>query len=140
MSGLIFPDTRVCLEALLADTVHLGQKVSVWWWLQADTLQQSENIPVIVLDPPRGTEGYIDRVDRIRIECYAPGQQAVNVLESVKALLVGENIDVGEYYLDSISVVAAPEDQPYPSDTLNQAAATFDVVSRPITIPITEGA
>lgn len=136
--GLVFPDTRVAFETLLEGTTHVGQEVHVFWWLGANTLDDDENIPAIVLDSPRGTEGYIDRVDRIRVVCYAPGQQAVNVLESVKAMLVGENIDLGEYALDEVKVVSTPEDIPYPSDTLNEAAATFDVVTRPITI--TEGA
>lgn len=132
--GLVFPNTRIALETLLTGTVHAGKQVHVFWWLGAGTLDDEENIPAIVLDPPKGTEGYIDRVDRHRIECYAPGEQAVEVLESVKSMVVGENIDLGAYALDEVKVVSTPEDVPYPSDTLNQAVMVLDIVTRPITI------
>jgi hypothetical protein len=88
--------------------------------------------PVALIYTTGGTKGFVDRVDRATIEVYAPGQQAVNALESIAASIVGIDIETPSGYIDGIEQDVVPVDVPYQSDTLNKAAATFLVTSRPI--------
>jgi len=133
IDGLVFPDVRECLNDLVDGTEHLGEMVRMVWHLQADdygTLQGP--FPVVLVYTNGGTEGFIDRVDRVTLECYAPGTRAVNTLESIKAFICGAGIETAHGYLDSIKSDQVPEDIPYASDTLNKATATFTVTSRPL--------
>jgi len=133
IDGLVFPDVRECLNDLVDGTEHLGEMVRVVWHLPADdygTLQGP--FPIVLVYTNGGTEGYIDRVDRVTLECYAPGTQAVNTLESIKAFICGTDIETAHGYLDNIKSDQVPEDIPYASDTLNKATATFMVTSRPL--------
>jgi len=57
---------------------------------------------------------------------------AVNVLESIRATIRGENIETPSGFLDRIDPDVTPADVPYQSDTLNRATATFLVTSRPV--------
>lgn len=132
--GLVFPDVRECLLDLIGGTVHLGQPVRAVWWLEADEYGAPLGpFPVVqITRAPGGTEGYIDRMDPVILECFAPGTLAMEVLESVKASICGDSIETPHGYLDSIAVTSIPEEGFYPSDVLNKAVATFNVVSRPI--------
>lgn len=131
--GLVFPDVRSCLSDLIDGTVHVGEPVRTVWFLQADSHGALLGpFPVILIYTTGGTEGFVDRVDRVTLECYAPGTQAVNALESVKAYICGTDIGTVHGYLDGIRPDQVPADVPYQSDTLNKAAATFMVTSRPI--------
>lgn len=133
IDGLVFPDVRECLNDLVDGTEHLDQAVRMVWHLPADdygTLQGP--FPIVLVYTNGGTEGYIDRVDRVTLECYAPGTQAVNTLESIKAFICGTDIETAHGYLDAIKSDQVPEDVPYTSDTLNKATATFMVTSRPL--------
>lgn len=131
--GLVFPDVRECLTDLIDGTDHLGESVSAVWFQQADGHGALLGpFPEVLIIANGGTEGYVDRVDRVTLECYAPGTLAVNILESVKAFICGTDIDTALGFLDGISVDQVPVDVPYSSDTLNQARATFLVTSRPL--------
>jgi len=133
IDGLVFPDVRECLNDLVDGTEHLGDPVRMVWHLPADdygTLQGP--FPIVLVYTNGGTEGYIDRVDRVTLECYAPGTQAVNTLESIKAFICGTDIETAHGYLDAIKSDQVPEDVPYTSDTLNKATVTFMVTSRPL--------
>ncbi|MDN4644924.1 hypothetical protein [Arthrobacter sp. PsM3] len=88
--------------------------------------------PLALIYVTGGTRGFVDRVDRATIEVYAPGQQALNTLESISASIVGEAIDTPSGYVDGIAADITPADVPYQSDTLNKAVATFLVTSRPL--------
>lgn len=134
IDALVFPDVRECLGDLIDRTMHLGQKVTFVWWLEIDpnTGAPAGSFPLVQVTARAGTEGYIDRVDPVMLECYAPGTDAINILESIKASICGSDIETGHGYLDSIRVLSTPEDGFYPSDTLNKAVATFEVTSRPI--------
>lgn len=134
--GLVFPDVQMCLVDLIDNTVHLDETVTTTFNLKATpdgygALEIPEDA-LVWIGPARGTEGYIDRVDRVTLELYFPGRKATSILESIKASLTGTDIDTGHGFLDSIAVVNAPESVPYQSDTLNKAAATFDIVTRPL--------
>jgi hypothetical protein len=74
----------------------------------------------------------VDRVDRVTIEVYAPGQQAVETLESIGASIIGNDIETPSGFVDSIEQDQVPADVPYQSDTLNKAVATFLVTTRPV--------
>jgi hypothetical protein len=103
------------------------------WHLPADKYGSLEGpFPVVLVYTNGGTEGFYDRVDRVTLECYAPGTQAVNTLESIKAFICGTDIETAHGFLDSINVDQVPADVPYASDTLNQANMTLLVTSRPL--------
>lgn len=131
---MVFPNTRQGLMDLINGATHLGQEVTATWHLEANTAtgNPAGPFPLIYIGAPRGVIGYIDRVDRIKLDCYAPGTLAVEILESVTASLCGTNIETPSGFLDSIQVVLAPEDIDYVSDTMNLASATFEVISRPV--------
>lgn len=133
IDGLVFPDVRECLTDLVDGTEHLGEPVRMVWHLPADNYGALEGpFPVVLVYMTGGTEAYIDRVDRVTLECYAPGTQAVNTLESIKAFICGTDVETAHGYLDGISVDQVPADVPYASDTLNQANMTLLVTSRPL--------
>ena len=131
---LVFPDTRSALFDLIDGTTHEGEVVRAVYHLQADLATSGVQgpFPVAHIYVTGGSEGYIDRVDRATIDVYAPGEQAVNVLESIRATIRGENIETPSGFLDRIDPDVTPADVPYQSDTLNRATATFLVTSRPI--------
>lgn len=131
--GLVFPDVRECLFDLIDGTEHLGESVRAVFHLPADNFGIIEGpFPLVQIVATGGTEGYVDRVDRVALDCYAPGQAAVNTLESVKSFLRGSNIDTAHGFLDSIAIDQVPTDIPYQSETLNKATGTFLVTSRPL--------
>jgi hypothetical protein len=133
IDGLVFPDVRECLNDLIDGTEHLDESVRMVWHLPADEYGLLQGpFPLVMVYTNGGTEGYIDRVDRVTLECYAPGTRAVNTLESIKAFICGTDIETVHGYLDSIRSDQVPEDVPYTSDTLNKATATFTVTSRPL--------
>lgn len=130
--GLVFPDVRECLSDLIDGTSHGGEPVKAVWHLPADAFSNQSMWPLVLIYSTDGTEGWVDRVDRVTLECYAPGTQAVDTLESIKAVICGTDIETGHGYLDGIKPDQVPKDVPFQSDTLNKAVATFMVTSRPI--------
>lgn len=133
VDALVFPDTRMCFEDLIHESAHLGNTVTFTWHLQAGDMGAIEGpFPLVHIQPPRGTQGAIDRVDRVRLDCYAEGTLAVNTLESITASIVGSDIDTPHGYIDNINVISTPEELPYMSSTLNMASAIFDVTLRPV--------
>lgn len=137
---LVFPDVRSALLDLLNGSIHFDPKtradvtVTAKYHLGADeygALLGPFPLAQIYFAQP-GTQGYVDRVDRIAIDVYAPGEQAVNALESIRAFISGTDIETPSGYLDSIESDSMPVEVPYQSDTLNQATATFFVTTRPL--------
>ena len=133
IDGLVFPDTRGVLFDLIDGSSHLGAPVRAVYHLPADSYGSIEGpFPLAHVYLSGGTDGFVDRVDRATVDLYAPGEQAVNTLESIRASIVGWGIETPSGYVDSISTVTTPVDIPYQSDTLNKAVATFDVTTRPV--------
>ena len=134
IDALVFPDARDALFDLINGATHLGEPVRAVYQLSADTSTGAVQgpFPVALIYATGGTKGFVDRVDRATVEVYAPGQQAVNTLESIAASIVGTDIETPSGYIDGIEQDVVPVDVPYQSDTLNKAAATFLVTSRPI--------
>lgn len=135
VEGLVFPDTLQILTDLLDGEIHLDKPVTVAWHLEVlpeNPSQLKGPFPLLHILPPRGTEGFLDKVDRVTFELYREGGRASQVLESVKASIVGTDIESDAGYLDAVRVVTAPEDVPYQSDTLTLARASFDITTRPV--------
>lgn len=132
IDGMVFPDARQCMTDLIDGKEHLGEPVTAVWHLAADSYTNPDLWPLVLVYTGDGTEGYLDRVDRVTLECYAPGTLAVDTLESIKALICGTGIDTPHGYLDSIAVDLVPKDTDLQSDILNRARATFLVTSRPL--------
>jgi hypothetical protein len=130
---LVFPDTRSALFDLINGTVHVGSPVRAVYHLSADAHGSIEGpFPVAQIVVTGGTEGFYDRVDRVTVDVYAPGEKAVQTLESIRAFICGDAIETPSGYLDKIEPNVTPADVPYQSDTLNKATATFLVTSRPL--------
>lgn len=138
---MIFPDARLALETYL-EGIYEEQPdlfefpLFVTWRLPAEAFSPPFDKAYIHLTshPGGSSEGYIDRSEQVRIDCYAPGQAALGTLSVVKALLVGDGIETPAGYLDSVSVVPgrAPIEIEFQSESLNQATTMLDVVTRPI--------
>jgi len=133
IDALVFPDTRDALFDLIDGATHLGEPVRAVYQLPADDYGVLQGpFPIALIYVTGGTRGYVDRVDRATIEVYAPGQAAVNTLESISASIIGEDIETGPGYIDKVEADITPADIPYQSDTLNKATATFLVTARPL--------
>jgi hypothetical protein len=133
IDSLLFPDTRDALFDLINGATHLGEPVKAVYQIPADSYGAIQGpFPVALIYVTGGNRGFYDRVDRLTIEVYAPGQQAVNTLESISASIIGDSIDTPSGFIDSIEADITPADVPYQSDTLNKAVGTFLVTSRPI--------
>lgn len=133
IDALVFPDTRDALFDLIDGSSHLGQTVRAVYILPAGDMGAIEGpYPLALIFVTGGTQGHVDRVDRATIEVYAPGQQALNTLESIAASIVGSNIGTPSGFIDGIEVNSTPTDVPYQSDNLNKAVASFLVTSRPV--------
>ena len=131
--ALVFPNSRSGLFDLVNETEHAGQVVSAFYHLPADEYGALQGpFPIAHIYGSGGTQGYVDRVERRTIEVYAPGELAVEVLESIIAFISGSDIDTPSGYFDRIECDTTPEDIPYQSDTLNRAMASVLVTSRPI--------
>ncbi|QCB97120.1 hypothetical protein E5206_09405 [Arthrobacter sp. PAMC25564] len=133
IDALIFPDAREALFDLIDGATHLGEPVSAHYQLPADSYGALGGpFPIALIYVTGGNRGFVDRVDRATIEVYAPGQQAVNTLESIAASIIGDGIETPSGFIDSIEQDVTPADVPYQSDTLNKAVGTFFVTSRPL--------
>ncbi|WP_336715336.1 hypothetical protein [Arthrobacter sp. USHLN218] len=139
IEALVFPDTRSAVFDLIHNSRHYSAAAGKLLDVRAAYHLPADNygallppFPLAHIFPPVGTEGFVDRVERIVVEVYAPGEQAVQVLESVRASIVGTDLDTPSGYLDRIDCDVTPSDVPYQSDTLNKATMTLLVTSRPL--------
>lgn len=139
---LIFPDTRGAILELIDGTEHVARvvqgepvmvKVNAAYHVMADDYGAIDDEAQVVITSDPGTQGHIDRVDRISLDCYAPGEQAMNILNSILGLVVGAGIEIenGDY-LDRVDVDQTPHEIPYPSDVMNQAMCKLLVTVRPV--------
>lgn len=133
-SVMVHPDVRACLIDLLDGEEHVGYQVMAGWKQPADTITGAHNdmMPFIVVYPNGGNQGVVDRVDRVVLECFAPGPSALNVLQSVHSSLIGSNITTPSGFIDTIASDEVPYDVPYPSDIITKATCRLLVTTRPI--------
>lgn len=130
---LVFPDTRGAVFDLLDGAEHVGEPVTAVYHLPADSYGSLEGpFPVALITTEPGTQGYLDRKDRVVVEVYAPGQQAMEVAQSIYASIVGDDIDTPSGYLDNIRADQTPFERPYQSDTLNRVEFRVIVTVRPV--------
>lgn len=138
--GLVFPDARDAVWDLLSGSTHYDAFTNKTVTVQAFTTLPVDDYGLIegpfpvahIRSAAPGTQGFVDRVDRVAIDVYAPLEQAVNVLESISTYLTGHGIETPSGYLDSIEPDDLPVDVPYQSEVAKLATATFLVVTRPI--------
>lgn len=136
-SVMVFPDTRDCLRDLIHNTQHVGETVRAQYHLQSTPQGGLAGpLPVVHLQLTQGgTEGFLDRADRLTLACYArAGSKSLDVLESVRASIIGWGIETPSGYLDSVRVInsPAPTDSAFNSDNVDRAVMTVEVVTRPI--------
>lgn len=98
-----------------------------------DYLDVGDDKASVVLYTRPGNRGDWDRTDRLVIELYAPGTDAVHTLEAVTDRLVndGDPHDLEAGYVDEIRNDLTPYDEPFPGGGVNQARAEFLVTHRP---------
>lgn len=134
---MIFPDTRAAILELIDGTTHeyndTFHEVPAYYSQPSD--ENGQHVvtgPQAVVYATGGQEGYVDRVDQITVDLFAPrGELAVKVLESIKDDITGENIDTPEGFLDTVAVRTVPVDVPY-GFGISLARVTFDVITRPV--------
>lgn len=137
---LVFPDARDALWDLLNGSQHYDPFTDSTVTVRAVTTLPVDAYGLVegpfplahIRSAAPGTQGFIDRVDRVAVDVYAPLEQAVKVLESITTYLTGSGIETPSGYLDAIEPDDLPVDVPYQSEAVKQATATFLVTSRPI--------
>jgi len=139
---MVFPDTRQCLTDLIDGTTHDGRSVTVQWMLVPTAHGSLDGpLPVVHIQLTQGgTEGYLDRADRLTVAAYmtvpsGPNDpSAMSVLESVRASVIGHGIETPSGYLDSVRVInaPAPTESAFNSDSIDRAVMTLEVVTRPV--------
>lgn len=138
--GLVFPDSRSAVWELLNGSVHYDEFTKTEVIVRAVVNLPVDKMGLIqgpfpvahVRNGAPGTQGFVDRVDRVAIDVYAPHETAVNVCESICTYLTGSGIETPSGYLDSIEPDELPVDVPYQSEVVHQATASVLVTSRPI--------
>ena len=139
---LIFHDSRAALFELIDGSEHVARVVDgvpdlvpvrASYHVLADERGGIEGDPQVVITQDPGTQGDIDRVDRVTLECYAPGEQAINILNSILGVVVDSHIETPSgIYVDRIDVDQTPHELQYPSDTINLAACRLLVTVSPV--------
>ena len=133
---LQWPDTRAAVQGLLDGTTHAGYRIRAAYYQSADEYGRplDDGVPeVVVYEGSGGAIGYVDRVDELTLDVFAPaGEAAKKVAESVVASRCGVNISTPEGLIDTIRATSAPVDVPYQSATHSRASATIQAVTRPI--------
>lgn len=135
IEALEWVDARAAVQALVDGTVHHGVTVTARYEQSADAYGQPDPdaVEVIVYETPGGNIGYVDRLDEITLEVYAPrGQLAKKVAESVVRMVCGSNIDTPEGFLDTVRTRTVPVEVPYQSAVLSKATTTLQVIHRPL--------
>jgi len=137
---LVFPNVLDAVWDLLNGSLHYDKFTDSEVTVRAVTTLPvdaygliEEPFPLAHIRPAApGTQGFVDRVDRVAVDVYAPLETAINVLESVSTYLAGAGIETPSGYLDAIEPDDLPVSVPYASEAVRQATMTFLVTSRPI--------
>lgn len=138
--GLVFPDARSAVWDLLSGSSHFDPFTDSTVAVRAVTTLPVDAYGLIegpfplahVRFAAPGTQGFVDRVDRVAVDVYAPLETAINVLGSISTYLTGTGIETPSGYLDAIEPDELPVDVPYPSEKVRLATATFLVTTRPL--------
>lgn len=131
--ALVHPDTRAALFDLIDGSVHVDHTVTAAYQETATPAGLPKGpFPLVVIYSNGGTQGHIDRTDRLVLECFAEGELSMRVLESIHASVCGWDIETPSGYLDTVSSDQTPAELPYPSETLNKSTCRLLVTTRPI--------
>lgn len=128
-------DARAAMQAMIDGTEHAGVLVQARYEQSADEYGQPDPaaVEVVVYETPGGNIGYVDRLDEITLDVYAPrGELAKKVAESVLRMVCGTNIDTPEGFLDTVRPRTVPVEVPYQSPVLSKVTTTLQVIHRPL--------
>ena len=132
---LVFPDARAAVYDLIHKAEHDGHEVSAHYQMPvSDYGSAGGPFPLAVVEMEPGTQGFLDRTDRIVVTVYAEGSMpAARIAESIHASLVGVDIEApGDVYLDEIQPDQPPHELAYYSETINQVQFRIMVTTRPV--------
>lgn len=130
-----YPSARGAIDELIHDKQLAGRTAKAYFRLPADFVDRlPEVVPVLVYPLGGGTIGAIDRVDRVGVDVYGDGPDALDVAEAIVSLVVNDGMphDLTVGYIDDITVETLPNDVPYPTPGVNQSQTVFRVTSRPL--------
>lgn len=127
----LYPYAREAVDELIHGNEFAGYAVRACYRLEMDSLLP-ENLPVAVISQTGGTEGYVDRVDRVEVVVYAIGTEGLTVAEAIRSNLVGRPHDTSVGFVDDIVVETVPVDLPYPDPKYTQTQTVYRVTTRPI--------
>ena len=104
-----------------------------FYQLPDDYLDVGDDKASVALFTTGGNRGDWDRTDRLTVDVYAPGTDAVLIAESIADLLVNDGAphDLEAGYVDEIRVDVTPYDVPFPGGGVNQARVVLLVTHRP---------
>lgn len=104
-----------------------------FYQLPDDYLNVEDDKASVALYTTGGNRGDWDRTDRLTIDVYAPGTDAVLIAEAISDLLVNDGAphDIEAGYVDEFRVDVTPHDVPFPGGGVNQARVVFLVTHRP---------
>ena len=132
---LVFPDARSAVFDLISGAVHDGHEVTAHYQMPVtDYGSAGGPYPLAVVEMEPGSQGYLDRTDRIVVTVYGEGSTpTARVAESIHASLVGVGIEApGDMYLDEIQSDQPPHELAYYSETINQVQFRVMVTTRPV--------
>src|SRR5690625_891824 len=104
-----------------------------FYQLPTDYLDVGVDKASVALYTTGGNRGDWERTDRLTVDVYAPGTDAVLIAEAIADLLVndGASHDLEAGYVDEFRVDVTPHDVPFPGGGVNQARAVLLVTHRP---------
>lgn len=115
---------------LVDEKTFAGHEVTAYLRLQPDFV---DHLPAVLIYDLGGTESFIDRVDRVGVDVYAPaGTTAKQVAEAIKDALVDRPHETSYGYIDNITTETTPVDVPYADPNVGQAQTVYRVTSRPL--------
>src|SRR5690625_4419772 len=92
---LVFPDARAAVFELIDQAEHVGHIIRAYYQMPVDDGGSASGpYPLAVVDMEPGTQGYLDRTDRIVVTVYGEGSApTARVAESIHASLIGTDIE-----------------------------------------------
>ncbi|WP_190264880.1 hypothetical protein [Glutamicibacter nicotianae] len=125
---LVFPDSVDAVLDLIDSKVFAGKQVRAGTYLP---LTSFDSEPFALVIGEGGPPGYVDQVERVRIQIYGPYNDPLDIAKSMRAQLVGDNIDTPAGFIDNIKADQVPTQIPY-HETVSMATLMLSVTSRPI--------
>lgn len=128
MEVLVFPDSVDAVLDLIDSKVFAGKQVRAGNYMPVEAITDT---PFALVVGEGGPPGYVDQVERVRIQIYGPYNDPLDIAKSMRAQLVGENIDTPAGFIDTIRADQVPTMTPY-HETVSVATLMLSVTSRPI--------